>query len=58
MSDAKRLRLGAVAAAVVIGYGVSQNYGIAWGIGLALCALLAVAGAAALGDQLARRRAQ
>ena len=49
--------LGAVVAALVIGYGSAHEFGIAWGIALALCAVMVVLAFAMLGDQLGRRRA-
>ncbi len=58
MSETRRLVLGVVAAAVVIGYGVTKTDGLAWGVAVALCAVMTVGAFAVLGDQLGRRRAR
>ncbi|HEV2591938.1 MAG TPA: hypothetical protein VGU02_08590 [Gaiellaceae bacterium] len=57
MSDTRRLVLGAVVAAIVLGYGVMHAYGTAWGVAVAVCAAMFVGGVALLGDHLGRRRA-
>jgi predicted membrane-bound mannosyltransferase len=57
VSDTRRMVLGAVVAAVVVGYGAAHQFGVAWGVVLAVCALMFVAAVAVLGDQLGRRRA-
>jgi hypothetical protein len=57
VTEAKRMVVGAVVAAIVIGYGASRQFGDVWGVAVALCAVMLVLGVAALGDQLGRRRA-
>ena len=52
----KRQALGAVTAAVVVGYGARHEFGMAWGVAVGVCAVLVVFGLGMLGDQLGRRR--
>jgi hypothetical protein len=55
VTDTKRMLLGAVVAAIVVGYGVDHQFGAVWGVVIALCAVMLVLGVALLGDRLGRR---
>ncbi len=49
--------LGMATAGIVIGYGASHEFGVAWGVVVGVGAVMVVLAVAVLGDQLGRRRA-